>query len=184
MRTISRQGRRHLLAGVATCVCLGLGAMAPGCQASTPAPAKPFPAPELRGAGEWFNSPPLKLAALRGKVVLIDFWTYSCVNCLRSMPYVNKWHERYADKGLVVIGVHTPEYAFERSPEGVKKALSRYGIKHAVVQDNGYDTWKAFNNQYWPAVYLIDRSGAVVFQHYGEGSYDEIEATIRRLLAA
>lgn len=141
-------------------------------------------APELVQINQWLNSPPLTMAGLRGKVVLIDFWTYSCINCLRTLPYVTSWHAKYKDQGLVVIGVHTPEYAFERKTANVETAIKRFGIQYPVAQDNQYGTWKAYNNQYWPAVYLIDRTGKVVLTHFGEGGYDETEAAIKRLLAA
>jgi thiol-disulfide isomerase/thioredoxin len=141
-------------------------------------------APELVQINQWLNSPPLTMAGLRGKVVLVDFWTYSCINCLRTLPYVRSWHAKYKDQGLVVIGVHTPEYAFERKTANVETALKRFGIQYPVAQDNQYGTWKAYNNQYWPAAYLIDRSGKVVLTHFGEGGYDEMEAAIKRLLAA
>lgn len=141
-------------------------------------------APELAQINQWLNSPPLTLAGLRGKVVLVDFWTYSCINCLRTLPYVTSWHAKYKDQGLVVIGVHTPEYAFERKTANVETALKRFGIQYPVAQDNQYGTWKAYNNQYWPAAYLIDRTGKVVLTHFGEGGYEEMEAAIKRLLAA
>lgn len=177
--------RRQLLARtLAATATLALGTARREGHASAPAQAPPYPVPPLNGQGEWFNSGPLQLSALRGKVVLIDFWTYSCINCLRTLPHLRRWHARFAAQGLVVIGVHTPEYAFERSPAGLAKAIERYGIRYPVMQDNAYGTWKAFHNQYWPAVYLVDRSGAVVFQHAGEGAYDQIEATLQRLLDA
>lgn len=141
-------------------------------------------APELTHIEQWLNSPPLTMAGLRGKVVLVDFWTYSCINCLRTLPYVTKWHAKYKDQGLVVLGVHTPEYAFERKTSNVQTAIKRYNIQYPVAQDNEYGTWKAYNNQYWPAAYLIDRGGKIVLTHFGEGGYDEMEAAIKRLLAA
>lgn len=139
------------------------------------------PVPEFRGIDNWFNSAPLKLDELRGKVVLVDFWTYTCSNCLNHLPYVKQWHEKYKD--LVVVGVHTPEYAFEKSAQNVQDAIKRLQIKHAVAQDNSYATWKAFKNRYWPAVYLIDKQGRIVYSHYGEGSYGETEKRIQALLA-
>ena len=119
---------------------------------------------------------------LRGKVVLIDFWTYSCINCLRTLPHVKAWYQTYHDKGLVVIGVHTPEFAFEHVPSNVRSAVRRLGITYPVALDNDYGTWNAFRNQYWPAKYLIDRSGHLRYYHFGEGSYDTTEARIRTLL--
>ena len=140
-------------------------------------------APELAGLEKWFNSQPLTLAELRGKVVLVDFWTYSCVNCVRTLPYIRDWHAKYADNGLVIIGVHTPEFAFEEDPENVQQALERFDIQYAVAQDNDYQTWRAFNNRYWPAKYLIDAQGNVRYTHFGEGDYEETELVIQELLA-
>jgi cytochrome c biogenesis protein CcdA/thiol-disulfide isomerase/thioredoxin len=139
-------------------------------------------APELTGLTNWINSKPLTLRKLRGKVVLIDFWTYSCINCLRTLPHVKAWYQAYHDKGLVVIGVHTPEFAFEHVPSNVRSAVRRLGVKYPVALDNDYATWNAFQNQYWPAKYLIDRSGHLRYYHFGEGSYDTTEARIRTLL--
>ncbi|KVU20131.1 thioredoxin [Burkholderia ubonensis] len=141
------------------------------------------PAPELAGIERWHNSAPLTLGQLRGKVVLVDFWTYSCINCIHTIPYVNDWYRKYRDQGLVVIGVHTPEYPFERDARNVADALGRFGIRYPVAQDNRYDTWRAYGNQYWPALYLIDASGKVVYTRYGEGGYDKTEAAIRSALA-
>jgi cytochrome c biogenesis protein CcdA/thiol-disulfide isomerase/thioredoxin len=140
------------------------------------------PAPELTGLTNWINSKPLTLKQLRGKVVLIDFWTYSCINCLRTLPHVKAWYHAYHDKGLVVIGVHTPEFAFEHVPSNVSGAVKRLGITYPVALDNDYSTWNAFRNQYWPAKYLIDRSGHLRYYHFGEGSYNTTEARIRTLL--
>jgi cytochrome c biogenesis protein CcdA/thiol-disulfide isomerase/thioredoxin len=140
------------------------------------------PAPQLTGLTNWINSKPLTLKQLRGKVVLIDFWTYSCINCLRTLPHVKAWYQTYHDKGLVVIGVHTPEFAFEHVPSNVRSAVRRLGVTYPVALDNDYGTWNAFRNQYWPAKYLIDRSGHLRYYHFGEGSYDTTEARIRTLL--
>jgi len=140
-------------------------------------------APEFQNIDTWLNSQPLKLEELRGKVVLVDFWTYTCINCLNHLPYVKDWNEKYKDKGLVVVGVHTPEFAYEKSTKNVKDAIQRLQIKHAVAQDNSYGTWKAFKNQYWPAVYLIDKQGKIVYSHFGEGSYGTTEKKIQALLA-
>ncbi len=136
-------------------------------------------APEFAGLERWMNSPPLTMAQLRGKVVLIDFWTYGCVNCVNTLPYVQQWYQRYKDQGLVVVGVHTPEFAFERETGNVQDAVQRLGIRYPVAQDNRYATWNAWGNQYWPAIYLVDRSGHVVFSHTGEGDYAHIEQQIR-----
>jgi thiol-disulfide isomerase/thioredoxin len=141
------------------------------------------PAPEFAGLGHWVNSPPLTMASLRGKVVLVDFWTYSCVNCLNALPYVQAWDARYKAQGLVVVGVHTPEFGYEKSSANVDAAIARLKIRHAVALDNDYATWKAFDNQYWPAIYLIDRQGRIVHSHVGEGDYDETEQRIQALLA-
>ncbi|MDH6591834.1 thiol-disulfide isomerase/thioredoxin [Variovorax sp. TBS-050B] len=141
------------------------------------------PAPAFKDIDTWINSPPLDMAALRGKVVLIDFWTYTCINCLNHLPYVKEWDAKYRDKGLVTVGVHTPEFAFEKSTRNVKDAIERLQIRHAVAQDNSYGTWKAFRNQYWPAVYLIDKQGRIVYSHFGEGSYGATEKKIQALLA-
>jgi cytochrome c biogenesis protein CcdA/thiol-disulfide isomerase/thioredoxin len=139
-------------------------------------------APELAGLTNWINSKPLTLQELRGKVVLVDFWTYSCVNCLRTLPHVKAWDETYRRRGLVVLGVHTPEFAFEHVPSNVRGAVRRLGIHYPVALDNDYRTWNAFQNQYWPAKYLIDRGGHLRYFHFGEGSYDTTEAHIRALL--
>src|SRR6478735_6363028 len=140
------------------------------------------PAPELTGLTNWINSKPLTTKKLRGKVVLIDFWTYSCINCLRTLPHVKAWYHAYHDKGLVVIGVHTPEFAFEHVPSNVRSAVRRLGVTYPVALDNDYSTWNAFRNQYWPAKYLIDRRGRLRYVHFGEGEYDTTEARIRTLL--
>ncbi|MBV7483103.1 thioredoxin family protein [Bordetella sp. BOR01] len=149
---------------------------------AAPQPA-PVAAPEFTGIEKWLNSEPLTLQSLRGKVVLVDFWTYTCINCIRTLPYVTRWHQAYKDQGLVVVGVHTPEFAFERSTSNVLKALDRLGIKYPVAQDNRYATWDAYRNQYWPAAYLIDKQGRIAYRHFGEGNYQETEAEIQRLLA-
>ncbi|MCC8392706.1 thioredoxin family protein [Paraburkholderia sp. MMS20-SJTR3] len=140
-------------------------------------------APEFTGISQWLNSEPLKLQQLRGKVVLVDFWTYSCINCANTLPYVKSWNQKYKDQGLTVIGVHTPEYPFERDTGNVKTAIKRLGITYPVAQDNQYATWNAYNNQYWPAFYLIDKKGRIVYSHFGEGEYAQTEAKIQALLA-
>lgn len=138
--------------------------------------------PPLDGAVQWLNSPPLTAQALRGKVVLIDFWTYSCINCLRTLPYVKAWAQKYRDQGLVVIGVHAPEFAFERDIGNVKKAVKDLGVDYPVAIDNNYAIWRAFNNQYWPAHYFVDAQGRVRYHHFGEGNYAESERVIQQLL--
>jgi cytochrome c biogenesis protein CcdA/thiol-disulfide isomerase/thioredoxin len=138
--------------------------------------------PPLSGAIQWLNSPPLTAQDLRGKVVLIDFWTYSCINCLRALPYVQAWAKKYHDQGLVVIGVHAPEFAFERNVDNVKKATHDLGIDYPVAIENNYAIWRAFGNQYWPAHYFIDAQGHIRFHHFGEGDYAHSEQVIQQLL--
>jgi cytochrome c biogenesis protein CcdA/thiol-disulfide isomerase/thioredoxin len=138
--------------------------------------------PPLSGATAWLNSAPLSTESLRGKVVLVDFWTYSCINCLRALPYVAGWYEKYKDHGLVVLGVHAPEFAFEKDPGNVRRAVAELHIAYPVALDNNYAIWQGFNNQYWPAHYFIDSHGRIRAHHFGEGNYDESEQTLRRLL--
>ena len=144
----------------------------------------PPPAAELAGISAWINSEPLTLQQLRGKVVLIDFWTYTCINCIRTFPYLKLWHSRYADDGLVILGIHTPEFEFEKDFANVRQATVDNGIVWPVAQDNDFATWDAYNNRYWPAKYLIDREGQVRYTHFGEGHYAETEGQIRELLTA
>lgn len=151
-----------------------LGAARPAAAAQT--------APEFAGIATWQNSKPLTMRQLRGKVVLIDFWTYSCINCLRTLPHVTRWYDQYKDKGLVVIGVHSPEFPFEKQEGNVRDAIARYNIHYPVAQDNDLETWDAWDNKYWPAEYLVDQRGNVVAHHYGEGNYMEMENAIRTLL--
>jgi thiol-disulfide isomerase/thioredoxin len=136
----------------------------------------------LAGATAWINSAPLDPASLRGKVVLIDFWTYSCINCLRTLPYVKAWYDRYKDHGLVIIGVHSPEFAFERDDGNVRRAVRELGVDYPVAIDSSLNIWRAFANQYWPAHYLIDASGHIRGHRFGEGDYDGTEREIRQLL--
>ncbi|MNU53797.1 Thiol-disulfide oxidoreductase YkuV [compost metagenome] len=138
--------------------------------------------PPLTGATEWINSPPLTNEQLRGKVVLVDFWTYSCINCVRTIPYVRAWAEKYRDQGLVVIGVHTPEFAFEKSPANVRDAVRRFGVTYPVAMDNAFAIWRAFDNRYWPAHYFIDAKGNIRYHHFGEGDYEHSERVIQQLL--
>lgn len=140
------------------------------------------PAPQLRGLTDWINSQPLNLSQLKGKVVLIDFWTYSCINCIRSIPHLNAWESEYGNNGLVIIGVHTPEFQFEHNYSNVYAAVQRFGIKYAVALDNNYSTWDAYGNEYWPADYLIDKNGNLRYVVFGEGDYNQTEAVIRSLL--
>ena len=153
-------------------------------QTTTPAASLPVEGrlPSFSGATAWLNSEPLTPDGLRGKVVLVDFWTYTCINWQRTQPYVRAWAQRYKDQGLVVIGVHTPEFGYEKSTRNVVTALQRLAITYPVAQDNRYETWKAFGNEYWPAVYLVDRSGHIRLKHVGEGDYAETEEAIDHLL--
>ncbi|WDZ95858.1 cytochrome c biogenesis protein CcdA [Herbaspirillum sp. WKF16] len=138
--------------------------------------------PSLDGAVEWLNSAPLSAEQLRGKVVLVDFWTYSCINCIRTLPYVRAWAEKYKDQGLVVIGVHTPEFAFEKKVDNVKKALGEFKLGFPVAVDSNFRIWRAFNNNYWPAIYLADAQGKLRYHHFGEGRYETSEKAIQELL--
>ncbi|WP_010489052.1 cytochrome c biogenesis protein DipZ [Pseudomonas sp. S9] len=138
--------------------------------------------PSLDGAVQWLNSPPLSKDQLKGKVVLVDFWTFDCINCRHTLPYVKDWAQKYSKDGLVVIGVHTPEYGFERIIDNVKAKVKEYGITYPVAIDNNYAIWRNFDNQYWPAHYLIDANGQVRYTHFGEGSYDTQEKMIQQLL--
>jgi thiol-disulfide isomerase/thioredoxin len=170
--------RRHLLLALA-------GAVAGTAAQASPANALPDfgAAPEFTGIERWLNSDALTMAQLRGRVVMVDFWTYACINCQRTMPHVNRWAETYTPQGLTVVGVHTPEFPFERSTGNVEAAMRRLGIRHPVAQDNRYATWKAYANQYWPATYLIDARGRIRYKHFGEGDYERTESVIRTLLA-
>ena len=142
----------------------------------------PYPAPALTGIQHWINSPPLTISGLKGKVVLVDFWTYSCINCLRTLPYIKRWDAKYRKDGLVIIGVHAPEFEFERNLDNVKHAVDVQGIRYPVAMDSNLQTWQNFNNSYWPAHYLIDKNGTVVYTHFGEGEYEITEKNIQYLL--
>lgn len=144
--------------------------------------AAPYPAPEFVGIQTWLNSPPLTMKALQGKVVLVDFWTYSCINCIRTLPYIIAWDQRYRDKGLVIVGVHSPEFEFEKNVDNIKAALKKYHIDYPVAVDSDLNTWSNFQNAYWPAHYLINKEGVVVYTHFGEGDYDVTEHNIQALL--
>jgi thiol-disulfide isomerase/thioredoxin len=150
--------------------------------ADTSTRSSPATSDSLSGAVDWLNSPPLTIEGLKGKVVVIDFWTYSCINCLRSIPYVKGWAEKYKDHGLVVIGVHTPEFAFERNINNVRAAVSDLKIEYPVAIDNDYKIWRSFDNKYWPAHHFIDAKGRTRFHHFGEGDYDQSEQVIQGLL--
>src|SRR5579863_6366163 len=145
-------------------------------------PVKEHAAPEITGITDWLNSPPLTLAQLSGKVILIDFWTYTCINCIRTLPHITQWYSAYKDKGLEIIGVHTPEFAFEKNKQHVEDAVKRFNITYPVALDNNYQTWQAYDNHYWPAHYLINQDGMIVKTHFGEGDYVEMENAIRALL--
>jgi len=181
---------RLKIAAVATAMVASLGAVAAltafsstGAAAGVTATQQSgAQAPDFAGIDNWFNSAPLDLKQLRGKVVLVDFWTFDCINCVHTLPHVKDLYARYRDKGLVVVGVHTPEYTFERDTGNLKKAIAKYGIEYPVAQDNRYTTWNAYNNQYWPALYLIDQNGKIVYTHFGEGQYAQTEEMIRGLL--
>jgi thiol-disulfide isomerase/thioredoxin len=150
-----------------------------------PRPSGPA-APELQGGGAWINSEPLSLAGLQGegKVVLIDFWTYGCYNCQNTLPHVKQWWDKYKEQGLVIVGVHTPEFASEHVLENVQRAVEREGIGWPVVQDNDYAIWRAYGNRYWPRFYLVDDRGQIIYDHIGEGAYDETERQIQAALVA
>jgi cytochrome c biogenesis protein CcdA/thiol-disulfide isomerase/thioredoxin len=179
------QGPRH---GVGAALARAPEAASPRAQTRGPRAPLPViaPAPEFTGTQDWFNTTgdrPLRLKALRGHVVLIDFWTYSCVNCLRTLPYLEAWDRRYRADGLTIVGVHTPEFAFEKVASNVRAAIAREGIRYPVVQDNDRATWDAWGNEYWPAEYFVDANGEVRYAHFGEGEYARKEGVIRALLA-
>ncbi|MGA7745257.1 MAG: cytochrome c biogenesis protein CcdA [Polyangia bacterium] len=153
---------------------------------STPTPPplpRVGPAQEFIGLGPWYNSAPLTLASLRGKVVLVDFWTYSCINCVRTLPYMKAYWTRYQNMPFVLVGIHTPEFVFEKSPQNVAAAIQRHGLTYPIAQDNEYATWNTFGNRYWPAKYLIDADGIIRYMHFGEGDYEATDLAIRSLLS-
>jgi len=138
--------------------------------------------PEFQGISQWLNSSPLSIQDLKGSVVMVQFWTFACINCQRTLPYVTRWHEQYAAKGLKIIGVHTPEFAFERDPHNIRDAMQKHGINYPVPIDNEFKTWKAYENEYWPHLYLADREGKLRYDHIGEGAYTQTEQMIQQLL--
>src|SRR3990167_1220964 len=140
------------------------------------------PAPDFVGVTKWLNSEPLTIGDLKGKVVLVDFWTYTCINCIRTLPYITSWYDKYRDDGFVVVGVHTPEFEFEKNTNNVLNAIKQYAIRYPVAQDNDFKTWDAYDNSYWPAKYLIDAEGNIRYVHFGEGAYEETEMMIKQLL--
>ncbi|MDA0350883.1 MAG: redoxin domain-containing protein [Chloroflexi bacterium] len=178
-------------AGSGTSVAANSGIASAGPIERTPEPSPlgaglviPSKAPEFVGLTGWINSNELTVAGLTAerRVVLVDFWTYTCINCIRTLPFLTDWHEKYADRGLTIVGVHSPEFDFEEYRPNVVNAVDQYGLRYAVAQDNEMATWRAFNNSFWPAKYLIGVDGSVRYQHFGEGSYDETEDEIRRAL--
>ena len=145
-------------------------------------PSASNPLPDFQGISQWLNSAPLARADLKGNVVLVQFWTFACINCQRTLPSVVRWHQQYAKEGLKVVGIHTPEFAFERETNNIKRALQQHGITYPVPIDNDYKTWKAYHNEYWPHLFLADRQGFIRYDHIGEGAYEQTEETIRQLL--
>jgi thiol-disulfide isomerase/thioredoxin len=138
--------------------------------------------PEFQGISEWMNSQPLTTTDLLGKVVLVQIWTLACINCQRTLPHIVDWHRKYATKGLQTIGIHTPEFPFERDSKNIRRAIAKYGITYPVGVDNNFETWKAFKNEYWPHLFLADKQGIIRYDHIGEGAYEETERKIRQLL--
>ena len=161
----------------------GLNFSGDSSSATAPLAASGPSAPEFTGIVAWENSPPLTIASLRGKVVLVDFWTYSCINCQRTIPFLHQWWNKYKDSGFVIVGVHSPEFDFEKSIPNIQKAIKDYGVAWPVAVDSNMATWNAYSNQYWPAEYLINQSGKIVHTHFGEGEYDVTEKAIQTLLA-
>lgn len=177
-------------AGAASALKLGTRQQSP-MTTSLPAATKPETAvlaangkslPDFQGIQQWLNSNPLSIADLKGNVVLIQFWTFACINCQRTLPHITQWHRQYASQGLKVIGIHTPEFAFERDPNNIKRALQQHQITYPVPIDNDYRTWKAYQNEYWPHLFLADRRGLMRYDHIGEGAYDTTEQMIQKLL--
>lgn len=159
----------------------GLTTLAATAHAAAPLPVEGT-LPELSRANAWLNSPPLNTASLRGKVVLIDFWTFGCINCRHALPHVQAWADKYKAEGLVVIGVHSPEFATERDINNVKRAAHDMGLSFPIAIDNDFAIWRSFSNQYWPAHYFVDAQGRIRYHHFGEGDYEEAERVIRQLL--
>ena len=151
-------------------------------QAPKPKQANAPTLPEFQGISQWLNSEPLSIQSLRGNVVIVQFWTFGCINCQRTLPYITRWHEQYASKGLKIIGIHTPEFAYERDVNNVKDAMQKNGIDYPVALDNGFKTWRAYGNEYWPQLYLADRQSVLQYERIGEGAYDVTEQTIQKLL--
>lgn len=185
-KTINRNRRYFLTTMVKTIAATQLGMLACTKQHATPATAE-LPVkgelPSLVGAIAWLNSQPLTVDGLRGKVVLINFWTYTCINWLRQLPYVRAWAEKYKDRGLIVIGVHTPEFEFEKNIDNVRRASTEMRIDYPIAVDNDYAVWRAFGNHYWPALYFIDTQGRIRHHHFGEGNYERSERVLQQLLS-
>lgn len=139
--------------------------------------------PEFEGISQWLNSEDIKISDLKGNIVLVQFWTFTCINCQRTLPYITQWHQKYSQKGLKVIGIHTPEFTFEKYANNVKQALKKHKITYPVPLDNEYKTWNAYENSYWPHLFLADRQGVIIYDHIGEGAYEETEQMIRKILA-
>ena len=179
------QERRQFIGAAAALGVAGLGVIGSAVRQMASAADLPDEGaiPPLSGATEWLNSPPLTLASLRGNVVLIDFWTYTCVNWLRTLRYVRAWAEKYRDQGLLVVGVHTPEFPFEKDVDNVRWAAKEMDVKYPIAVDSDYSIWRDFDNHYWPAVYLVDVNGRIRFHHFGEGAYEQTERAIHTLLS-
>lgn len=173
-----KQNRRRLLGALAAAAAGAVGAR------WALAGDTPRQAPEFTGITRWLNGPPQSMAALRGQVVLLDFWTLGCINCLHTLPALRDWHGRFAPKGLRMIGVHTPETEAEAAEAAVQAAVDKHQLRYPIALDTHYKTWEAWRNRYWPALYLVDRSGAVVFSHYGEGDYARVEEAVEATLRA
>jgi thiol-disulfide isomerase/thioredoxin len=169
---------------IAICLCGGGAPGIGGEAASVQMSAVQGTAPSFAGLSNWFNSPPLDITALRGRVVMVNFWTYGCVNCVNTLPHVTALYAKYRDRGLVVVGIHTPEFPFEKSASNVQTAIKRHGITYPVAQDNESRTWNAYRNRYWPAQYIVDQRGQIVYQHDGEGQYEQMDEIVRKLLSA
>ncbi len=181
-KMVSVVGRRLLPAMLALGMVLALACGAASALTGTSGGRVGSEAPEFQGIVNWINSEPLTMEQLRGKVVLIDFWTYTCVNCIRTFPYLKEWHAKYAGKGLVIVGVHAPEFEFEKLTDNVVNSVNSFGLEYAVAQDNDFVTWKSYSNHVWPAKYLVDGEGVVRYTHFGEGAYLATETRIRKLL--
>ncbi len=164
-------------------ICTALTGCSDGAVANEQTLSRPRPAKDFVGITRWLNSEPLTMSKLRGKVVLVEFWTRDCSNCLHTLPHIVRWYNDYRDRGFVVVGVHTPEFSSEYETGNVKAAVEKLGIRFPVAQDNEYETWNAYGNQFWPASYLVDQNGMIVYAHFGEGNYEEMESRIRKLLA-